>query len=215
MADGLQVENLAAGYGGRAVARLSALRVEGGGAALLLGPSGAGKTTLLLAMAGLAGRTAGRVSVDGTDVGGLRGAALDRWRGRHVGLVFQDIHLVEGLSVLDNLLLAPFAAGAAQDAERARELLARLGLGDVAGRRAETLSRGQAQRAAIGRAMLLRPALILADEPTASLDDAGAEAVADLLLGAAAETGAALVIATHDARLRRRVPATVQAEPVS
>lgn len=215
MTAALEVEELAAGYGGRAVARLAALRVEAGGAALLLGPSGSGKTTLLLALAGLARRMGGRVSVAGVDPGGLSGAALDRWRGRSVGLVFQDIHLVAGLSVLDNLLLAPWAAGARQDRARTSALLDRLGVGALARRPAETLSRGQAQRAAIARAMLQRPGLILADEPTASLDDAGCETVADLLLGAAAETGAALLIATHDARLRRRIPEAVWAEPTA
>lgn len=215
MTAGLEVEALEAGYGGRAVARLPALRVGAGEAALLLGPSGSGKTTLLLAMAGLAQWTSGRVLVAGEDVSALRGAARDRWRGRNVGLVFQDIHLVEGLSVLDNLLLAPFAAGVGQDRARALQLLERLGLAAVARRRAETLSRGQAQRAAIARATLLRPKLILADEPTASLDDAATEIVARLLLDAAAETGAALVIATHDGRLRAHFGASVRAEPVS
>jgi putative ABC transport system ATP-binding protein len=211
----LEIDRLEAGYAGRAVARLSALRLHGGEAALLLGASGSGKTTLLLAIAGLAERTGGTVTVDGVDPGGLKGAALDRWRGRSVGLVFQDVHLVDGLTVMDNLLLAPFAAGVAQDRAHAAALLERLGLGEFGGRRAETLSRGQAQRAAIARAMLLRPKLILADEPTASLDDAGAEGVADLLLNAAVETRAALLIATHDSRLRQRIGTVVHAESVS
>ena len=211
----LKVEGLQAGYGGRAVARLSSLRLPGGEAALLLGPSGSGKTTLLLAIAGLAKRAAGLVTVGGIDTGALKGAALDRWRGRSIGLVFQDVHLVAGLSVIDNLLLAPLAAGVAQDRARGAMLLDRLGLGEVAHRPAETLSRGQAQRSAIARAMLLRPKLILADEPTASLDDAGADVVADLLLNAATETGAALLIATHDARLKRRIQTVVHAEPLA
>lgn len=208
----LLAEGLEAGRGDRPVARLSTLSVKAGEAALLLGPSGAGKTTLLLALAGLAKSFSGRVRIAETDILALRGAALDRFRGRHIGFVFQDIHLLPGLSALDNLLLSPFAAGLAQDRDRARALLTSLGLGDKADRAAERLSRGEAQRAAIARAMLLRPQLILADEPTASLDDPAAEAVASLLLQAAAETGAALVVATHDARLKARIANQVMVE---
>ena len=129
-------------------------------------------------------------------------------------MVFQDLHLVDGLSVLDNVLLAPFAAGVTQDRGRALGLLRELGLAKLAERPAETLSRGQAQRVAIARAMLLRPKLILADEPTASLDDEACERAADLLTRAAADTGAALVIATHDGRLRARVPQIVHVAPL-
>ena len=211
----LAVEGLVAGYRGRPVARLPRLDVAPGGAALLLGPSGSGKTTLLLAIAGLAEVMEGVARVDEVDVAALRPAARDRFRGRAIGLVFQDLHLIAGLSALDNVLLAPFAAGVAQDRGRALMLLAELGLEDRAHRPAETLSRGQAQRAAIARAMLLRPKLILADEPTASLDDEACARVSDLLARAAEETGAALVIATHDLRLRRRFEVTVDAEPVA
>jgi putative ABC transport system ATP-binding protein len=211
----LAVEGLVAGYGDRRLARLARLNVAPGGAALLLGPSGSGKTTLLLAIAGLAGVFEGAVRVDDVDVAKLRPAARDRFRGRAIGLVFQDLHLIAGLSTLDNVLLAPFAAGLPQDRPRALMLLEELGLADRAHRPAETLSRGQAQRAAIARAMLLRPKLILADEPTASLDDEACTRVSDLLARAAEETGAALVIATHDLRLRRRFETSVSAEPLT
>ncbi len=209
----LAVEALVAGYGARKLAVLPRLDVAAGKAALLLGPSGSGKTTLLLAIAGLADVLDGVVKVNDVDVASLGPAARDRFRGRSVGLVFQDLHLIAGLSTLDNVLLAPFAAGLPQDKPRALALLDELGLADRAHRPAETLSRGQAQRAAIARAMLLRPKLILADEPTASLDDEACERVAELLARAAAETGAALVIATHDLRLRRRFEVTVDAQP--
>ncbi len=123
-------------------------------------------------------------------------------RGERLGLVFQDVHLLAGLNVLDNVLLAPFAAGAAQDPARAKLLVEELGLGWALQRRAETLSRGEAQRIAIARAMLMNPAVILADEPTASLDDENAATVSNLLRRAAEDAGAALVIATHDHRLK-------------
>ena len=211
----LVVEDLVAGYGETALARLPGLRVGPGQSALVLGPSGCGKTTLLLAIAGLADILGGAVRIGEVELKTLTARARDRFRGREIGLVLQDLHLIPGLSALDNLLLAPFAAGAPQDRGRAIALLEELGLADRAGRPAETLSRGQAQRVAIARAMLLRPKLILADEPTASLDDGACALVADLLIRAAAETGAALVIATHDTRLRSRMGVSVQALPVT
>lgn len=211
----LVVESLTAGYGAAPVARLSGLTLGAGEAGLILGPSGSGKTTLLLAIAGLVRTFAGRVEVDEMAVASLSVSARDRWRGRSVGFVFQDIHLIAGLSVLDNLLLAPYAAGLRQDRARALALLETLGLADKAHRPAQTLSRGQAQRAAIARAMLLKPSLILADEPTASLDDLACETVCNLLLSAAAETGAALLISTHDQRLKARIAHSVAAEPLA
>lgn len=210
--DMLQIKDLHAGYGDRAVAALPWLSVPGGEAALLLGPSGSGKTTLLLAIAGLAKAFSGDIEVDDVNVARLPAAALDRFRGRHIGLVFQDFHLLAGLSVLDNVLLAPFAIGARQDAKAAMALLEALGLAEKAHQPAQRLSRGQAQRVAIARAMLLGPKLILADEPTASLDDAAAARVAELLLSVAKDTGAALLIATHDQRLRALVDRQVLAQ---
>jgi putative ABC transport system ATP-binding protein len=210
----LLVQTLEAGYATGPVARLPWLRLEQGEAGLLLGASGSGKTSLLLAMAGLARLHAGTIELDDINLSRLSKAAFDRFRGRHIGLIFQDLHLIGGLSVLDNVLLAPFAAGLDQDRAGALSLLDRLGLADHAARPAERLSRGQAQRVAIARAMLLRPKLILADEPTASLDDAACDRVCTLLLSAARETGAALLIATHDQRLKARIPLAVRAEPI-
>jgi putative ABC transport system ATP-binding protein len=205
----LFVDGLRVGYDGRAVAALDRLEIARGEAALLIGASGSGKTTLLLAIAGLAEQLAGTVIVGGTAPASLSRRALDRFRGREIGLVFQNIHLVAGLTLLENVLLAAFASGVKQDASRARQLIERLGLSAEVDKRAETLSRGQAQRAAIARALLLRPALVLADEPTASLDDASCEAVAGVLRGSASEEGAALLVATHDQRLRRHFSTAV------
>jgi putative ABC transport system ATP-binding protein len=208
----LHVTGLVAGYGGQAVVRLSELKVERGACMLVVGPSGSGKTTLLLAIAGLAQTLAGSIAIDGDDVTKLPPVARDRRRGARIGLVFQDLHLIAGLSALDNVLLSPFAAGVEQDRERALQLLSAMGLSPKARQPAERLSRGEAQRAAIARAMLLKPALILADEPTSSLDDPTCEAVASLLERAAKDTGAALVIATHDRRLRTRFADAVEVE---
>lgn len=211
----LTLRDLVAGYGEAPVARLPWLSLESGQAALLLGPSGVGKTSLLLAIAGLARIFAGDVEVDDQNLARLDRRRIQRFRAAHIGFVFQDLHLVTGLSVLDNVLLAPFASGRAQDRDRARSLLERLGLGEAAKRPAETLSRGQAQRVAIARALLQTPRLILADEPTASLDDGACERVADLLLEGARESGAALLIATHDQRLRARIGQVVEIEALT
>lgn len=211
----LFVDDLAAGYRGHAVAGLSRLELETGQAALLLGPSGSGKTTLLLALAGLAQQLRGTVLVKGVAPRSLSRHALDRFRGRTIGFVFQNVHLVGGLTLLQNVLLSAFAAGVPQDPARARELIDRLGVGASAGTPAERLSRGQAQRAALARALLLRPRLILADEPTASLDDAACAAVAEALLRSASEEGAALLIATHDHRLRAHFPTVVDVEALA
>lgn len=205
----LLVDGLTAGYNRRAVARLDRLEIARGEAALLIGPSGSGKTTLLLAIAGLAEQLAGSVIVGGTAPASLRRHELDVFRGREIGFVFQSIHLVTGLTLLENVLLAGFASGLKQDVSRARQLLERLGLSAEADKQAQTLSRGQAQRAAIARALLLRPTLVLADEPTASLDDASCEAVTSLLRSSASEEGAALLVATHDQRLRMHFPTAV------
>jgi putative ABC transport system ATP-binding protein len=208
----LAVDDLVAGYAGHPVARLDHLRLENGAAALLLGPSGSGKTTLLLAMAGLAERISGNLHVAGIAPDSLSRRRLDRFRGSTIGFVFQNVHLVTGLTLLQNVLLAAYATGSPQDTKRARELVERLGVGAAADERAEKVSRGQAQRAAIARALLLRPRLILADEPTASLDDASCAAVADVLRRSAREEGAALLIATHDHRLREYFSTVITVE---
>lgn len=211
----LEVTNLSAGYGTKPVARLASLSMNAGDTALLTGASGAGKTTLLLALAGLAKRFSGDVQINGLDPGALSGAQRDRFRGQNIGFVFQDIHLIAGLSALDNVLLGPFATGAPQDRRRALDLLEALGIAEIAKRPAQALSRGQAQRVAIVRAILNEPKLLLADEPTASLDDAACDEVFGMLVGAAARSGSALVIATHDARLKCRISKTIEAQPVT
>lgn len=194
----LSTHGLMVGHGRTAVAHVPDVQIGAGETLVLLGPSGSGKSTALFTLAGLLTPAAGEARLEGRTIG------PDRESRRRTGLVFQDMHLLPGLTVLDNLLLAPFAVGLRQDRDEAKRLLDLLGVGGLATRRAETLSRGEAQRVAIGRAMLLRPALILADEPTASLDDAAADSVSALLQTAVAETGAALVIATHDHRLKAR-----------
>lgn len=200
----IEVAGLRHEIGGRIVLDLPAWRVEAGRHCLLLGPSGSGKTTLMHALAGLKRLAAGRVTVAGQDLGALPGPALDVFRGRTVGIVFQTLHLVAALSLADNLRLAQWLAGLPQDREAVRAALDGVGLGDRLAARPHELSHGEQQRAAIARAVVNGPRLILADEPTSALDDANCARVVELLMERAAACGATLVIATHDGRLKDR-----------
>jgi ABC-type lipoprotein export system ATPase subunit len=193
-------------YGATTVLRVDTWRTAAGEHWLLAGPSGSGKTTLLHILAGLTTPTAGSVVVGGTDLGTLRGSARDRWRGRTIGLVPQRLHLVGALDVRDNLRLAQYLAGVPDDMARVQELLAAVGVGHLARRYPRELSQGQAQRVAIARAVVNRPALVLADEPTANLDDVHAARALELLRAQAIAGGAALVVASHDARVRPLLP---------
>ena len=185
-----------------------------GAQVLLRGASGSGKSTLLALLAGLLTPTSGHLQVAGVDPAGLGSRARDVWRGEAIGFVPQRLHLSDGLSVADNLSLPYVAAGRPVDGQRIAEVLHRLGLSGLDARRPATLSVGQAQRVAIARALLRRPRLILADEPTAHLDDAHASAAVALLNEVATELGATLVIATHDGRLASSLPtASVLALP--
>ncbi len=181
-------------------------RAETGEEWLLDGPSGSGKSTLLHLLAGLTEPSSGAVVVAGTKLGTLSSARRDRWRGRTVGLVPQRLHLVGALDVADNLRLAQFLAGLPRDDARIRALLEAVDVAELAHRRPGQLSHGQAQRVAIARAVVNRPVLVLADEPTANLDDAHAAAALELLRTQALEAGATLVVASHDARVRPLLP---------
>lgn len=174
---------------------------------LLRGASGSGKSTLLALMAGLLSASAGVVRMAGTDLGALSARQRDAWRGANLGFVPQRLHLSTALSVRDNLGLPYLAAGQLVDAARVDALLRSLGLQSLAERRPHQLSLGQAQRVALARTLLRRPRLLLADEPTANLDDENAAASLDLLQQAAAEQGAILVLATHDGRVAERLGA--------
>jgi putative ABC transport system ATP-binding protein len=206
----LEVNALSHRYGNATVVEMPAWSVEAGEPWLLLGASGSGKTTLLHCLAGILVPTQGSVKVGGTELGSLHGSALDRFRGRHIGLLPQRLHLIDCLSVIDNLLLAQYAAGLPRDAAAARGALEALGLAGRAHERPHRLSFGQQQRVALARALINRPTLVLADEPTSNLDDANCSAALDLLLDQASRSGAALVIATHDQRVKGRIERRVE-----
>ena len=188
--------------------RFADVQVGQGGQLLLRGPSGSGKSTLLALVAGLLTPTAGRVVVAGSDVGALPGGQRDAWRGGALGFVPQRLHLSDSLTVAGNLELPFVAAGLPLDRARVSALLDRLSLAGLASRKPHEISVGPAQRVALARALVRRPRVLLADEPTASLDDAASDAVLGLLADAAREDGATLVVATHDARVAARMGGT-------
>jgi putative ABC transport system ATP-binding protein len=200
----ISVEGLRHRYGDRQVLALDAWQAGAGERWLVLGASGSGKTTLLGIVGGLLKPSAGRVTVDGQDLGALSGAALDRFRGRRIGFVPQKLHLIPSLGVAENLLLAQYLAGEPQDRGRVAAVLGGLGIGERAHARPSELSHGQAQRVALARAVINRPSLILADEPTSNLDDGHCAQAIELLETQAAACGATLVVATHDQRVRAR-----------
>ncbi len=182
------------------------LAVAQGAMLAVAGPSGSGKTSLLHALAGLLVPSSGRVCWGHDDLAAMRETARDRFRRQHIGIVFQDFHLIPELSARDNVLLPVwFAARRAtkEQISRADALLARMGI-STPERKAAVMSRGEQQRVAIARAVLGRPAAILADEPTASLDAASAQVVADLLIDTAREEGTTLIAVSHDPALLAR-----------
>jgi len=189
-------------YSPSAALSLPDVHLASGEHCLLLGPSGCGKTTLLHLAAGLLRPSDGAVVVGGT--------ALDHFRGRNIGIVFQRLHLIPSLTVLQNLTSAQYCAGLEVDEAAARAALSRLGIGNKASALPGQLSQGQAQRASIARAIVNRPQLILADEPTSSLDDGNAMLVLDLLVEQARQCQAVLLIATHDARTKYAVDRRIE-----
>ena len=206
----LLAQSIVHGYAGRTVLRLEALDLAAGQHCVLLGASGSGKTTLLHILAGILRPDAGRVQLDGDDL--YSPPRDDHWRAARIGVVPQKLHLIDSLTALDNVRIAQSLVGLA-DADAADAALTALAIGEQRRRRPSRLSLGQQQRVAIARAVVNRPRLLLADEPTSALDDDSAAAAVDLLLRAADDCGALLVVATHDARVRERFPRSIRLAP--
>jgi ABC-type lipoprotein export system ATPase subunit len=172
---------------------------------LLLGKSGIGKTTLLHLLGGLMKPLKGSILLANENMTTLQGRHLDTYRGKNIGIVFQQNHFVAALNVIENILLAPTLIGLRADKDRAMNLLERLSLKGKENKKINQLSQGERQRCAIARAVFNKPKLILADEPTSALDDDNCVEVYKLLAEQAAVENAALVIVTHDNRLKNQV----------
>lgn len=197
----------------RTILDLPSLQIARGEHLVLLGPSGSGKTTLINILAGLLTPTAGEVRIDGQAMSRAAPATRDALRREKIGLVFQTLRLISALTVRQNLALAQHLGAGGRDAQLIEQLIAQVGLAHRADARPRELSQGETQRAAIARALCTRPPILIADEPTSALDDANAQAIIDLLLETAQTTGATLVIATHDHRIRGRFPRALDLQP--
>jgi putative ABC transport system ATP-binding protein len=172
---------------------------------LLLGESGSGKTTLLHLMGGLLRGYKGSLQLAGAELSALSEGALDKFRGKNIGFIFQKNHLISALSVEKNVIISPYLAGVTIDAKHAHEVLVELGLGEKIKSSVKEISQGQAQRVAIARAVVNHPSVILADEPTSALDDKNCDRVISLLLDVATRNNSTLVVATHDQRLKDKI----------
>lgn len=177
-------------------------KIENGDHAMILGKSGCGKTTLLHLITGLMQPSIGTIEIDESNLASMSPAKLDRFRGEHVGIIFQKPHLVRSLTVAQNIKLAGQFTGNRISTSRLHNVSESLGIQNLLGRKIYELSEGQAQRVSIARAVIHEPSLLAADEPTASLDDENCEKVIDLLKSQADRCNATLVIATHDQRVK-------------
>jgi putative ABC transport system ATP-binding protein len=201
----IQIEQLEFSYGHQTILHIPQWQLQQGEHCLFLGKSGSGKSTLLHLLAGLIKPSKGTVIIANTRLSGLKPSEADSFRGKNIGLVFQKPHLVGAMSVQENLLLAQYAAGLPADTKRADNVLEELNLSHRKYARVYQLSQGEAQRVTIARALLNKPRIILADEPTSSLDDDNCEAVLQLLQTQAARYQATLAISTHDQRIKGRI----------
>lgn len=206
----IKTSNVSYAYKTGSSLQLPDVDVRAGEPCLLLGDSGSGKTTLLHLMGGLLRMQQGSIFIAGTDISRFNEAQLDRFRAKHLGFVFQRNHLIGALTVTQNIAMAPYLAGNNIQQARIDEVLEELQLNDKRNARISELSLGQAQRVAIARAVINKPALILADEPTSSLDDANCMRAIQLLLKVAEHHQAALLVATHDQRLKNVIKQQIQ-----
>jgi len=198
----LQAKGLEFSYDGKKTLSFPDIICDKGEQWLLLGQSGCGKTTLLHLLGGLMPSSRGSITIADKDISSLASTQLDKFRGKHIGIIFQTSHFVKALTVQENLVLAQQLANVKVDKKRIKELLTRLNLGHKLNAKPNALSQGEQQRVAIARALVNKPDVILADEPTSALDDVNCDEVIKLLETEAREENATLLIVTHDGRLK-------------
>jgi ABC-type lipoprotein export system ATPase subunit len=172
---------------------------------LITGNSGVGKTTFLHLLCGLLVPKSGNIVIDNTDISILKGTKLDQFRGKNIGIILQKSYFIDSLSVLENLELTSWLAVSKKQTSFAKELLTQLGLKDFFHQKTYQLSVGQQQRVSIARALINQPKVILADEPTSNLDDENTKIVLNLLIDVAKKQNAALIVVTHDSRLKNNI----------
>ncbi len=205
----LQTRKISYQYDGNNALVFPDMDIYEGEHTVLLGQSGSGKTTLLQLIAGLRKSSQGKIIVCDQDISALSSTALDRFRGRNIGLIYQTSHFVRSLHVLDNIKLAQNLAGLPINEQKIKTLLERLGIVEKLKSKPQNCSIGEQQRVAIARAMVVNPAIILADEPTSALDDYHASQVLDLMKEQSTQTGATLLVVTHDNRIKNAFSKTI------
>jgi ABC-type lipoprotein export system ATPase subunit len=200
----LQTKNITFFYNKETQFTFPELKCNASDTLLITGNSGKGKTTLLHLLAGLLRPKNGEISIENIDISLLSEKKLDQFRGKNIGLILQQSHFIASMTVLENVVLASWLATGKKAIQKAEKLLAELDLENQKHKLPSQLSIGQQQRVSIARALINEPKLLLADEPTSSLDDENAFKVADLLEKLSKEYNAALVIVTHDSRLKNK-----------
>ncbi len=198
----LKTESIIFTYDGLFKFNFPDIQLTEGGSLLVLGDSGVGKTTFIQILAGLLKPTSGQIQLGSTNYNKLSSKEMDQFRGKHIGMIFQKPHFVRNLNILDNLLLSLYLSKNKQDEKRVVQLLNEIGLGDKLESMPDDLSQGEQQRASIALAVIKQPDLILADEPTSSLDDANCQKIITLLKEQADKNKSKLIIITHDNRIK-------------
>jgi len=198
----ISIQSVVHQYNGSPLISFKDWQIKDGEQWLLLGESGSGKTTLLHLLTGILKPKQGAVTINNTSIYTLSSKKLDQFRGRNIGIIFQRPHLIKSLTIFENLAIAQSFAKLPQNEKRINEVLESLAIADKKKAYPNELSQGQLQRVSIARAVINKPALLIADEPTASLDDKNAAAVLNVLMQQSGLNQATLIVATHDKRVK-------------
>tara|TARA_Y100001933_G_scaffold56023_1_gene55568 strand:+ start:18 stop:644 length:627 start_codon:yes stop_codon:yes gene_type:complete len=198
----LKTESIIFTYDGLSKFNFPDIQLNNGDSLLVLGDSGVGKTTFIQILAGLLKPTSGQVHLGSINYNELSSKEMDQFRGKNIGMIFQNPYFVRNLNLLDNLLLSLYLSKNIQDKKRVAQLLNELGLGNKLDSMPEDLSQGEQQRASIALSVIKQPDLILADEPTSSLDDVNCQRIIKLLKEQAEKNKSKLIIITHDNRIK-------------